>query len=70
MGAGAETVLSWDWRAQPDLDALDRAVRAASDGLVGVTQVDTGGDQYAIVVACPPMTEGQAGEAWRASWGT
>lgn len=56
-------VLQWDWRSQPDLDELDDAVRAASDGQVAITQVDTGSDEYAVVVG-PPMSREQAREAW------
>jgi hypothetical protein len=44
-------VLSWDWREQPNLDELARAVREVSGGTVHVAQVDTSSDQYAIVVS-------------------
>lgn len=38
-------VLSWDWKAQPDLDAL----AALLDPLgVTLTRIDTGGDDYAV----------------------
>lgn len=62
-------VVSWDWRAQPDIEELDVAVRELSNGVVGITQVDTESDQYAIVIAAPPMTQAEAKDAWEEGWG-
>lgn len=42
--------VSWDWKEQPDVDDLDRAVRRATDGAVRVIEVETGSDLYAIYV--------------------
>lgn len=44
-------VLTWDWRGQIDLEALADAVWDMSGGEVRITEVDTGGDEYAIVVS-------------------
>ena len=44
-------VLTWDWREQPDLDHLGRLICDLSGGTVHLHQVDTGSDQYAIVLA-------------------
>ncbi len=57
-------VMSWDWREQPDLDQLDQAVRYASGGLARVHTVDTGSDEYAIVVADHRVTAAEAQAAW------
>ena len=50
-------VLTWDWREQPDPDELARAVRDVSGGTVHIRQVDTGSDQYAIVVAAADLDD-------------
>lgn len=61
-------VLSWDWREQPDLDDLADAVREVSGGRAHVTQVDTGSDQYAIVIADRKLTADEAIAAHEAVW--
>lgn len=53
-------VLSWDWRGQPDLDRLAAELLRVSGGTVHLHQVDTGGDDYAIVVADRPLTSAEA----------
>lgn len=58
-------ILTWDYRQQPDLDALSRAVAAMSDGTVHVRQVDTGSDEYAIVISTAELD----GDATRAAYG-
>lgn len=42
-------VLTWDWREQPNLDELDRIVYNMTTS-VRIHQVDTGSDQYAVVI--------------------
>ncbi len=59
-------VLSWDWRGQPDLDRLARIVHDVSGGLVHLQQVDTGSDEYAIVVADRPLSPAEADSHYRA----
>lgn len=61
-------VMSWDWREQPDLEQLDQAVRLASGGLARVHTIDTGSDEYAIVVADHRITQAEAEAAWQARW--
>jgi hypothetical protein len=60
-------VLGWDWREQPDLDALTEAVAVVSGGHAHVTRVDTGGDGYVIVLANRPLDEGAARLLWEAA---
>lgn len=58
-------ILTWDYREQPDLDALGEAIRTLSRGAVDLRAVpDTGSDSYAVVVADHPLTDAEAQEAW------
>ena len=59
--------LSWDWREQPDLAELARALTEVSNGTVHLTEVATGDDQYAIVLDSRPVTKQEAYEMYR-SW--
>ncbi len=43
-------VLSWDYRQQPDLEKLARVVHQLSDGRVHLHEVDTGGQEIAVVL--------------------
>lgn len=62
-------VMHWDWREQPDLEELDRAVRRASGGLARVHQIETDSDQYAIVVADHRVSDAEVAAAWAAERG-
>lgn len=56
--------LSWDYRQQPDLDQLARAVLDLSGGRVHLHRVDTGCDEYGIVLADREMTAAAAHAVW------
>lgn len=43
-------LIVWGWRQQPDLDQLAATAAAVSGGTCRITVVDTGGDEYALVV--------------------
>jgi len=58
-------LLTWDWREQPDLADLARALTDVSNGTVYLTEVATGDDQYAIVLDSYPVTEREAYEMYR-----
>lgn len=58
-------VLTWNWREQPDLDHLARILARHN---VHLHQVDTGSDQYAVVIAASPLTTDEAQRAYRATW--
>jgi hypothetical protein len=58
----ATRVLSWDHREQPDLAALGTALRDLSDARL--YEVDTGSDQYAIVLATGDLTDDEAQAAY------
>lgn len=57
-------VLTWDWREQTDLDRLARALTTVSGGSVHLRQVDTGSDQYAIVLSSSALSEHEAQAAY------
>ena len=61
-------VVTWDWKEQPDLDELDRAVWMASGGFARVHPIDTGSDEFAIVVADHRVTADEADAAYRGRW--
>lgn len=57
-------ILGWDYRQQIDLDELAKAL---SDlGRVDLHQIDTGSDEYAIVLTSQPMTAEEADQLYRA----
>lgn len=70
--------MSWDWRGQPNLDELDRHVsnitagsRAIARGaMLRIHQVDTGSDEYGIVVTDEELTPKQVNERWHAWFGS
>lgn len=57
-------VLVWDYRQQPDLDELAEAIADVSRGTVHLTQVDTGSDEHAIVLAARPLDAVEAYELY------
>jgi hypothetical protein len=61
-------VLSWDWREQPNLDRLARIITDLSGGTVHLAQVDTGSDEYAIVLSDVPLSKVEAAEVYDKRW--
>lgn len=59
-------VLTWDWKEQPDVDALASAVREVSGETCHIRAVDTGGDEYAIVVSHDQLDRDEVQHAWLA----
>ncbi len=55
-------VHTWDWKEQPDLEAL--RLNLAELG-VYLREADTGGDQYAIAISGTPITQAEADNAYR-----
>lgn len=58
-------IVTWDWKEQPDIEAIDKAMAAVFNGSNRplIQEVpNTGSDQYAIIVSSGP-TDPQA--AWR-----
>lgn len=58
-------VLTWGWREQPDLDRLARIITDLSGGTVHLVQVETGSDEYAIVLSDRALTKDEVDEAYR-----
>lgn len=56
-------VVTWDWREQIPVDELRAAIRRLSDGAVDVAEVDTGSDEYAIVLAAEPLDDAERVQA-------
>lgn len=61
-------VITWDWREQPNLAELATAIRELSDDRVHLTQVDTGSDQYAIVLSRGRLSAESAAAAYAGEW--
>lgn len=61
-------VLTWDWREQIDLLALHNILRDMAGADIRLYRIDTGSDQYAIVLADRDMTDAEARAAWRRTW--
>jgi hypothetical protein len=59
-----QRVLTWDWKEQPDLAELGRAVAELSGGRVHLAEVDTQSDQFAIVLSTVPLDEQTAAELY------
>lgn len=57
-------VISWDWRQQPDLIKLREAVRRVSGGACDLAEIDTGGDDYAVVIADHVVDDAEARELY------
>lgn len=57
-------VMSWDYREQIDLDELTAYVGELFGDRVHLTQVDTGSDQYVVVISNEPVTAEQAYRLW------
>ncbi len=64
MKAAMFRVVSWDWREQPDLDRLATALREVSGGTVHLHQVDTGGQEYAIILSDRPLCPLEIDRIW------
>lgn len=56
-------VLTWDWKEQPDMQALARIVREIG-GNVRIAEVDTGSDEYAVVVSVGEIHAEHVYEQW------
>ncbi len=57
-------IVSWDWQQQPDLEDLTKALREVSGGLVHLHQVDTGSDEYAIILSDRPLRPLEIDRIW------
>jgi hypothetical protein len=58
----AARVFTWDWKEQPPLAEVAEAIAEVSGGTVHMRQVDTGGDEYALVVSDRQVDDAEAGQ--------
>lgn len=58
--SGTARVVTWDWRQQPPLADIARAVAELSAGRVHMREVDTGSDQYEWVISDYPVDDAEA----------
>lgn len=58
-------LLTWDWRGQPDLDDLRQLLLGFG---VHLTEVDTGSDEYAIVLSAVPLSDAEAVDVFARRW--
>ncbi|CCH02037.1 hypothetical protein FAES_4037 [Fibrella aestuarina BUZ 2] len=62
-------VHSWDWRSQPTWSVIVDTIRyfqqRYADQGVAIEEVETGGDEYAIVLGPASLTEQQASETYQ-----
>lgn len=49
-------LVTWDWRAQPDLTRLAELIHQLSGGTVHMREVETSDDEFAVVVANRPQS--------------
>jgi len=56
----AARIFIWDWKAQPDMADIAKAVLELSGGLVHMREVDTGGDEYEWIVSDYPVDDAEA----------
>lgn len=61
-------LITWDYREQPPMDVLARLLTEVSAGAVHLAQVDTGSDEYAIVLSNQPLTGAEAHAVYEARW--
>jgi hypothetical protein len=62
-------MMMWDWHGQPDLDRLAVAIERQSGGAVHLYQIDTGSDDYAIVLSDRPLAADEVATVWGATDG-
>jgi hypothetical protein len=60
----APVILTWDVGQQPDMDELAKAVREVSGGACHLHEVDTGSNDYALVISPTPLDEQAVADVW------
>lgn len=53
-------VITWDWRERIDIERLAAVILERSGGTIHITDVDTGSDEYAIVISAQQLTQDEA----------
>jgi hypothetical protein len=55
--------VKWDWKEEPDLEAIAKAVTEVSGGTVHLREVDTGDPFYVWLISDHELTDAAADEA-------
>lgn len=58
-------MLTWDWKEQVDLARLAVAISRVSRGRIFITEGETGGDSFGVIVSNVPIAEETATELIR-----
>lgn len=61
-------ILSWDWREQPDMEQFGKVVEELSGGRVHLHEVNTGSDQYAVVLTDENLPFAEVDAVYRDWW--
>lgn len=62
-------IMTWDWKEQPDLTELAGRLLQLSEGRIHLYEVETGSDQYAIVLSDAAMDAAAVKAAFDDRWG-
>jgi len=62
VGIRAYKYMTWDWKEYLDLDELSKVLHQLSEGGINLYQVETGSDQYAIVISRGELNEEQVAQ--------
>jgi len=57
-------VIRWDWKEGPPVEEIARAVESVSRSRVWVHNVDTGSEDYVMVIADRELTPEQVAEVY------
>lgn len=62
MDESAYTIIQWDWKEQPDIEAINDAINAVADtgNRPKAFRVETESDEYAIVITDSEATQEEA----------
>lgn len=58
-------IITWDWKAQPDLETIAAVVKEISQGKVIMHEMEAGGDFYAWVIADRDLSDEEAMKLWQ-----
>lgn len=61
---GNASILTWDWREQPNLAELAELLLELTNGRLHLKSVDTGSDQYAVVISTVELDQAAVNAAY------
>jgi hypothetical protein len=57
-------LMTWDWRASLDLEELRHVLSDLTGGRLHLTEVETGSDQYAVLISTTPVGDLETRHMW------